>query len=401
VRIVTVEHAVAAPLATRHLHDLGAQIIKVEERTRGDFARSYDEALRGASVQFEWLNGGKRSIALDLKHPGGLAIFERLVERADVFVSNLAPATRERLIPDAQLAQRFPRLIRCYLSGYGIDGPDAGRKAFDALVQGEAGVTANTGTATEPARSGVSVADLGAGMCAFGLINAALAGRGPDGPGSRIDVSLFDVVVDWMSPLVLAARNGSPATPPAGAGHPSIVPYGVYRCRDGVRVNLAVQNEAQWERLCRVVLQRPSMAAEWASNTERAARRDELEPVIGAIVSALDHEELIDRLVEGDIPWGYLNDTQAVAHHRQLAERHRWHETTTSEGADVEMLSAPFSIHGRWPKPEVAPRLGEHTTAILGELSFTPAEIAALQAQGVVGPSSVPNPPPSDPLNGT
>jgi crotonobetainyl-CoA:carnitine CoA-transferase CaiB-like acyl-CoA transferase len=387
--VVSVEQAVAAPLATRHLHDLGATVIKVEERTRGDFARYYDRALHGSSVQFEWLNGGKRSIALDLKHPDGSAILWRILQRADVFVSNLAPATRERLFPDAHIAQRCPRLIRCYISGYGVDGPYADKKAFDALVQGEAGVTANTGTTAEPARSAVSVADLGAGTYAFGLINAALVRHGRGGPGSRIDVSLFDVLVDWMSPLVLAERNGSPAPPPSGTGHPSIVPYGVYRCRDGVRVNLAVQNEAQWTRLCDDVLQRPDMVAAWPSNAARAARRHELEPLIASVVATLGHEELIARLDRGDIPWGLLNDTAAVARHPQLEDR--WFEATTSDGAAAEMLGPPFSmdgaiVNGTAASPVGAPRLGEHTAAILEELSFTLDEITALQDRGVAGP---------------
>ena len=357
VRVLSLEQAVAAPLATRHMVELGAVVTKVERVEGGDFARHYDGAVHGASAHFAWLNGGKRSIGLDVRHPAGQELFYQLVEASDVLVSNIASASRERMFPDDRLVSRRPDLVRCYIDGYGKQGPLAGRKAYDALVQGEAGVLATTGTPDAPAKSGISVADVGAGTYAFALVNAALLRRAATGSGARIDVALFDVLTDWLSPLLLAERNGSPPPGPAGARHATIVPYGPFRTGDGVNVNIAVQNEGQWRRFCEVVLEMPSLATapEWAGNERRSKGRDRLEPLIERVVGGLSESAFTGRLEAADVPWGRVNSIAEVAGHDQIDAMGRWRSVGLDNGAVAEVLAAPFEIDGHRPTPGTCP----------------------------------------------
>ncbi|HKB46662.1 MAG TPA: CaiB/BaiF CoA-transferase family protein, partial [Ktedonobacterales bacterium] len=260
-RVVAWEHAVAAPLATRHLADLGADVVKVERPGRGDFARDYDSAVNGLSAHFVWLNRGKRSVALDLKEPHGRQAFELLLNRADVFVNNQGPGAAERLgCSYADLRGRNPRLVACAISGYGPDGPHRDRKAYDLLLQGEAGVISLTGTPDSPAKAGISVADIASGMYALSSILAALYQRQTTGQGADIQISMLESLVEWVMPAAYVAQYTGRAPARAGTRQGFIVPYGVYRVGDGSSVNLAVQNEGQWRRLCEIVLRRPDLA---------------------------------------------------------------------------------------------------------------------------------------------
>ena len=379
VRVVSIEQAVAAPLCTRHLAELGASVIKIENPPTGDFARAYDTSVAGSSAHFVWLNGGKRSVAVDLKTPLGMDVLMRLIDNCDVFVCNLAPSARERLIPDSVLAGR-PGLIRCYVSGYGIDGPYAENKAYDALIQGETGAVAATGTPTQPVKCGMSVADLGTGTYAFALVNAALVRRTQTGEGCRIDVALFDVMADWLSPLLLAERNGGHAPPPAGARHAQIVPYGAYKTADGRLVNIAVQNDGQWKRFCELVLKRAEILerAGWSTNAQRTSDRANLEPVLEELISQLTDNEFTERLDAADIPWGRVNTLSDAARHPQMEERGRWQRVNVGNGRTAEVLASPFFVDGVAQSLSQIPGIGEHTGEVMKELGFGDENIAAL-----------------------
>lgn len=387
VRVTTIEQAVAAPLCTRHLADLGADVVKVERPGAGDFARGYDRYVGGHASHFVWLNRGKRSIALDLKRTAGIFVLKQLLEHSDVLVSNLGPGAVERLLPDKELESRFPRLIRCRISGYGPDGPYRDRKSYDALVQGEAGVTANTGTPTAPAKPGVSLADLAGGVYAFGAITTALYERERTGRGRRIDISLFDAVAEWMMPLLLAERYAGAAPPPAGAGHASISPYGPYTTADDIVVNLAVQNHGQWRRLCLDVLDEPGLLEDprFATNQDRNEHRVALEAAVQTGIGQLSFAAVRDRLMAADVPWGRLNGTAEVVAHPQLVDRERWIQVTLPDGAPAEVLGHPFLMDlPPRPTPHV-PRLGEHGPDVLTGLGYTGDEIAAMIDDGVLG----------------
>jgi itaconate CoA-transferase len=379
-QVVTLEVAVAAPLCTRHLVDLGATVTKIEPPGRGDFMRGLDRAVHGWSSHFTWLNGGKRSVAIDLKLPLGRAVFDQMLNSADVFVCNLAPGARERLIPDEEIASGRPGLIRCYINGYGNEGPFAQRKAFDALVQGEAGVIASTGTADSPAKCGISIADVGAGTYAFALISAALAQREVTALGSRVDVSLFDVLTFWLSPLLLAARNGDPPPPPRGSRHATIVPYGTFKTASGSILNVAVQNEAQWVRFCSTVLLTPEMATDnrWSTNADRVRNRDVLEPLIEQILGEVDEDQLVARVEEADVPWGRVNGIAEVVHHPQLETRKRWDRVELEDETTADVLKPPFVIDGLLDGTRSIPTVGEHTAIVMADLGFSDTEVAAL-----------------------
>ena len=287
-RVVAWEHAVAAPLATRHLADLGADVVKVERPGGGDFARAYDSAVRGLSAYFVWLNRGKRSVVLDLKDAEGRRAFDRLLDRADVFVHNQGPGAAERLgCAYADLKARNPRLVACSISGYGPDGPHRDRKAYDLLLQGEAGVIDLTGTPEAPAKIGISVADIASGMYAFSSILGALYQRRQDGRGRRIQISMLEALVEWTMPAAYVAQYTGHAAERAGTRHNFVVPYGSYRVGDGGSVNLAVQNDGQWRRLCAIVLRQPELADDprFVSNELRLKNRAVLEPLIEQLLA--------------------------------------------------------------------------------------------------------------------
>jgi len=395
IKVIAVEQAVAVPLCTRHLAELGAEVIKIERLGVGDFARRYDTVVHGHSAHFVWLNHGKRSLELNLAADEGREIFHELLRGADVLVSNLAPGSIERIVSPSEISALNPRLVHCLVDGYGLGGPYEQRKAYDLLIQGEAGVTANTGTPEHPAKPGVSLADLGAGTYALAAILIALKERERTGEGGRVSVSLFDVVAEWMMPLLLAERYGGAAPPPAGTHHASIVPYGAFAAADGRMVNIAVQNERQWELLCRDVLETPEFLEDprFSSNEARLASREQVVTAVADRVVQFGLEQLTDRLDRAGIPWGRLNELSDVVAHPQLAARERWREVEIhDEGAEVlmESLASPLrDLEDAGTDRPAVPTLGEHTAEILAELGIGSDRLGSLVRAGVIGANAV------------
>ncbi len=372
IRVVALEQAVVAPFCTRQLADMGADVIKIE-RPGGDLARHYDSALNGVSAYFAWLNRGKRSIVLDVKDARDHETCGLLLARADVFVHNLAPGAVERLgFGYDELAARHPRLIWCGISGYGPDGPHRDRKAYDMLVQAEAGIIGMTGTADAPAKVGVSIADIGGGHYAYSSILAALLNRNKTGRGERIDISMLECMTEWMMPPLNVWQGTGRAPLRAGVRHNMVVPYGAYRCADG-DVMLAVQTDREWRRLCSAVLDAPALAYDprFVSNELRVANRVSLEEMIEAHFSRRTRAQVIALLEAADIPTGAMNDLAAVAAHPQLAARNRW-ASVDSPGGPFSALLPPHNLHGAPPRMGAVPALGEHTQEILAELSDAP-----------------------------
>ncbi len=376
VTVVSCEQAVAAPLATRHLADLGARVIKIERPGSGDFARGYDETVRGLSSHFVWLNRSKESLALDLKAPGAVDTVLALLARADVFVQNFAPGAAERLgLGAAALRERFPRLVTCSISGYGSSGPYRDAKAYDLLIQSEAGLVSVTGTEAEPAKSGIPAADIGAGMYAFSGILAALYERERTGAGTDLEVSLFDSLVEWMGyPLYYAGYGG---TPPARSGthHAAIAPYGTFAAGDGTEVVLAIQNEREWAQFCARVLQQPELAGDTRFDTgaRRVAHRGELHAEIERVFAGLTGEQVIERLAAARVAYSRRRELAEVLDHPQLAARDRWTEVDSPVGP-VRALLPPITMAGRDPRMGPVPALGEHTEQILHELETREAD---------------------------
>jgi crotonobetainyl-CoA:carnitine CoA-transferase CaiB-like acyl-CoA transferase len=374
---VALEQAVAAPFCTRHLADLGADVVKVERVDGGDLARGYDSVVGGESAYFVWLNRGKRSVALDVKAPAGRTVLEALLERADVFVHNLGPGAVDRLgLGWDALHARWPALISCAISGYGRDGPYRERKAFDLLLQGEAGLLSVTGTPEAPARVGISIADISAGMYAFAAVLTALYERASGGQGRLIDISMLECLAEWMTQPIYHQLYGGGPPPRTGTHHATIVPYGPYRTGGGW-VNLAVQTEGQWERLCRVVLRRPELVADprFGTNERRVVNRAALEPLVESVLAAEPHGEVVDRLERADVPHGTVNDVAGLVAHPQLAARGRWIAVDTPAGR-VPALAHPLNLEGiagvAGPAGRV-PALGEHTAEVCRELGLPEA----------------------------
>ncbi len=372
IRVVALEQAVVAPFCTRQLADMGADVIKIE-RPGGDLARHYDGALNGVSAYFAWLNRGKRSIVLDVKDARDHGTCERLLARADVFVHNLAPGAVERLgFGYDELAARHPRLVWCGISGYGPDGPYRDRKAYDMLVQAEAGIIGMTGTADAPAKVGVSIADIGGGHYAYSSILAALLNRSKTGCGERIDISMLECMTEWMMPPLNVWQGTGKSPLRAGVRHNMVVPYGAYRCADG-EVMLAVQTDREWRRLCATVLDAPALADDprFVSNELRVANREPLESLVEAHFSRRSRTQVVALLESADIPMGAMNDVAAVAAHPQLAARKRW-VSVDSPGGEFSALLPPHNLHGAPPRMGAVPALGEHTKEVLDELEEAP-----------------------------
>jgi itaconate CoA-transferase len=372
VTVVSVEQAVAAPFATRQFADLGARVIKVERPGAGDFARGYDETVQGLSSHFVWLNRSKQSLALDLKDPWGREVLARLLSRADVFVQNLAPGAAERLgLGAAELRARHPRLVHCSISGYGDGGPYTSKKAYDLLVQCEAGLVSITGTPDTPSKVGISVADIAAGMYAFSGVLAALLRRERTGQGAVIEVSMLEALAEWMGfPLYYTVYGGT-QPPRSGASHAAIAPYGPFGCGDGNVVFLGVQNEREWAAFCSQVLQRPELAADarFASNTRRVEHLADLRAEIERAFATLDSEQVLTRLEGAGIANARLRDVHGLADHPQLAARGRWREVGSPVG-NLRALLPPALPDGDEPLLTPIPEPGEHTAAILRELGF-------------------------------
>lgn len=382
--VVALEHAVAAPLATRHLADQGARVIKIERPGSGDFARGYDRRVRGLSSHFVWTNRGKQSLALDLKHPRAAEVLDRLLARADVLVQNLAPGAAARLgLSYDALAPRHPQLIVCDISGYGDDparpGPYRDRKAYDLLIQAESGFLSVTGSADEVAKAGCSIADIAAGMYAYSSVLAALIERGRSGRGRRIDVSMLESMVEWMGYPLYYAFEGALPPPRAGAAHSTIYPYGPFPTGDGGSVLLGVQNEREWQAFCTQVLGQPALAADprFASNAARSAARAELQALIVAAFAGLDAAQVMQRLDAAGIACAQVNGLAQVWGHAQLRARQRWVPVDTPAGA-VPAALPPGARDADDVFMGAVPALGEHGAAILAELGYDEATIAEL-----------------------
>jgi itaconate CoA-transferase len=371
ITVVSLEQAVAAPFATRQLADLGARVIKVERPEVGDFARDYDRAVYGQASYFVWLNRGKESIELDVKSEHGTRVLAALLARADVLVQNLAPGAADRLgLSASELLSRHPRLICCSVSGYGPDGPYAHKKAYDLLVQCEAGLLSVTGTPETPAKAGISVADIAAGMYAFTGVLTALYERERTGAGTSVQVAMLDALGEWMSQPYLYSVYGGEPPRRTGARHASISPYGPYAAGDG-QVFLGLQNEREWEVLCREILGQPALIsdARFAANTDRVTNDDQLTPIIEAALQKLTAAEVEARLDAAGIANARLRTPAEFAEHPQLAARDRWRNVGTPAGP-VRALLPPVTVADREPAMGSVPALGQHTAAILAELGL-------------------------------
>jgi itaconate CoA-transferase len=389
VLVVAVEQAVAAPICTRHLGDLGARVIKIENRDGGDFARDYDDVVRGMAAHFVWANRNKESLALDLTHPLGREALARLVERADVLVQNLAPGAAGRLgLDSAQLRQRHPRLITVDISGYGRGGPYAGARAYDLLVQAEAGSCAITGTPDHPAKPGIPLADIGAGMYALSSVLAALLVRQRTGAGTSISVGLFDAVAEWMGFALNQARYGGISPQPNGLSSPMVAPYGAYRTADGQTLVLGTTNDREWQRLAVQVLARPDLAEDprYATNADRVAHRAELDAVIGDWAASQPLDSCRAAVQAAGLGHARLNDPAEALSHPQLVERGRWQEVGSPVGPLLCLLPPPEVAGWDW-RLDPVPALGEHTEPILRELGFGADDLAAMRAGAVIGTS--------------
>jgi len=386
ITVVALEHAIAAPFATRQLADLGARVIKVERPGAGDFARGYDERVRGQSSHFIWTNRSKESLALDLKQPRARALLERLVlEKADVLVQNLAPGAAARLgLSHDQLASRKPGLIVCDISGYGAHGPYRDRKAYDLLIQAEAGFVSVTGSQAEPAKAGIAIADIAAGMYAFSSILAALLERQRTGLGRRIDVSMLESLAEWMGYPLYYAFEGAQPPPRSGASHATIYPYGPFPVGDGGSVMLGVQNEREWAAFCETVLQQPALATDprFSSSSRRSAARDELRAILVATFSRLTTPQLMERLEAAAVANARVNTLHEGWAHPQLQARGRWSEVDTPAGPVPALV--PPGLEPQQARMDPVPAVGQHTRAILAELGLGEADIAALAQDGAI-----------------
>jgi itaconate CoA-transferase len=373
ITVVSLEHAIAAPFCTRQLADLGARVIKIERPGAGDFARGYDERVRGLSSHFVWTNRSKESLAIDVKGDEGQVVLERLLAKADVLVQNLAPGAADRLgLSRAALAGRFPRLIVCNISGYGPDGPYRDRKAYDLLIQSEAGLLSVSGTAAEPSKTGCSIADIAAGMYAYSAIMAALLGREKTGMGSNIDISMLECMTEWMSYPLYYAFEGAPPPPRVGAAHATIYPYGPFPAGDGRDIMLGVQNEREWALFCSKVLELPELIEDerFSSNSRRSANRAELQALVARQFADLTAEQVIERLEAAAIANAALNDMAALWAHPQFKARNRWREIGTSVGP-IPALLPPGIPDDVDPRMDPVPAVGEHNERIFAELGLS------------------------------
>jgi itaconate CoA-transferase len=386
VTVVSVEQAVAGPFATRQLADLGARVIKIERPGSGDFARHYDETVRGMSSHFVWLNRSKESISLDLKTEDGRRILEKLIDRADVFLSNLGPGALDRLgLGAGSLRDRYPHLITCEISGYGSSGPYRDKKAYDLLIQAESGLVSITGADAAPARVGISVADIAAGMYAYSGILQALLKRQKTGEGSTVDVTLLEALGEWMGYPAYYTGYGGVELRRAGTHHATIAPYGDVKTADGGLVYVAVQNDREWRRFCEGVLARPKLAEDsrFGTNAARVENRGELFEIVDAAFFGMTTAEALERLIEADIAHAQVNTVLDFVRHPQLSARDRWREVDSPVGK-LSTLLPPANVEGLDPVLKAVPDVGEHTGKVLAELGYSASDIERLKEKGVV-----------------
>jgi itaconate CoA-transferase len=386
ITVVTLEHAIAAPFCTRQLADLGARVIKIERPESGDFARAYDGRVKGMASHFVWTNRSKESLTLDVKHRESKKILDKLLEHADVLVQNLAPGAATRLgLSYEALHEVHPRLIVCDISGYGADGPYRDKKAYDLLIQSESGFLSVTGTVEEPSKAGASIADIAAGMYAYTNILAALIQRGKTGKGCRIDISMLESMLEWMSFPLYYAFDGASAPVRAGASHATIYPYGPFPAGDGKTVMLGLQNEREWVIFCEQVLLMPELATDplFLSTAARSAARKELYAIIVEAFATMTAEEVITRLEKAQIANARLNEMRDIWEHAQLKARVRWAEVASPVGALPALL--PPGVPNTWTaRMDAIPELGQHTQSILSELGYDDARINQLKSEKAI-----------------
>jgi itaconate CoA-transferase len=386
ITVVGLEQVIAGPFCTRQLAELGARVIKIERPGSGDAARGYDRTVKGMSSHFVWVNRSKESLALDVKQPGAKPILEKLIQKADVFVQNLAPGAADRLgLGAAELRARHPKLIWCGISGYGPAGPYAEKKAYDLLVQCEAGLLSVTGTPDQPAKAGIPVADIAAGMYAFSSILAALYRRARDGIGATLDITMFESLGEWMGFPANFTAYGGEAPPRSGAHHATIVPYGPFRAGDGGTVFLSIQNEREFGRFCDAVLLDPSLKADarFSSGPARAQNRAAMHAAIERVFAGLSSFQVIERLEKAEIANAKLNSMQEFWDHPQLKARERWREVGSPAGP-IAAIKPPFNLDGFEARMDAIPALGEHSRAILAELGFGPGEIERMAREKII-----------------
>ncbi len=386
ITVVSLEHAIAAPFCTRQLADMGARVIKIERPGSGDFARGYDERVRGLSSHFVWTNRSKESLTLDLKREEAGDVMQRLLESADVLVQNLAPGAAARLgLSFDTLHERFPRLIVCDISGYGEGGPYQDKKAYDLLIQSESGFLSVTGTQDDPVKAGCSIADIAAGMYAYSAILNALLLRQKTGLGSRLDVSMLESMVEWMGFPMYYAFEGAKPPVRAGAAHASIYPYGPFPVGDGSTIMLGLQNEREWRVFCAQVLRQATLAedARFISNSQRTANREALRDLIVAAFADLSIEQVTQRLEDAQIANARVNDMAGVWAHPQLQARARWSQVDSPAGM-LPALLPPASSNAFAPRMAAVPGVGQNTDAVLASLGYAPDQVAQFHASEVV-----------------
>ncbi|HEV3009475.1 MAG TPA: CaiB/BaiF CoA-transferase family protein [Burkholderiales bacterium] len=386
ITVVALEQVIAGPFATRQLAELGARVIKIERPQGGDAARAYDRTVKGLSSHFVWVNRSKESLALDVKHPAAKAVLEKLLQKADVFLHNLAPGAVDRLgLGSRELREKHPRLIWCGISGYGPAGPYSSKKAYDLLVQCEAGLLSVTGTPEAPAKAGIPAADIAAGMYAFSSILAALLRRERSGEGATIEVTMLEALGEWMGFPAYFTAYGGAAPPRSGAYHATIVPYGPFQAGDGQSVFISVQNEREFAAFCDLVLKNGRLKTDerFASSPARDRNREAMHAEIDKVFAQLKAGEIVDRLEAADIANARLNDMDGFWRHPQLQARGRWTKVGSPAG-EIDALKPPFNLSGFEPRMDPVPALGEHSRAILAEVGYGKTEIETLAASGAI-----------------
>jgi len=386
ITVVGLEQVIAGPFCTRQLAELGARVIKIERPGGGDAARGYDRTVKGQSSHFVWVNRSKESLSLDVKHPGAKPVLDKWLQKAVVFVQNLAPGAAERLgLGAAELRAKHPRLIWCGISGYGPAGPYAEKKAYDLLVQCETGLLSVTGTPEQPAKAGIPVADIAAGMYALSSILAALYRRAQEGAGATLDITMFESLGEWMGFPANFTAYGGAAPPRSGAHHATIVPYGPFKAGDGGTVFLSIQNEREFERFCDGVLLKSDLKSDsrFSSGPARAQNRNAMHEEIDKVFSRLPAGKILERLDQADIANAKLNSMHEFWDHPQLKARDRWRQISTPAGP-IAAMKPPFNLDGFEPRMDALPALGAHSRAILSELGYSPADIEKMKSEGII-----------------
>ena len=372
ITIVSLEQAVAAPFATRQLADLGARVIKVERPETGDFARNYDKTVKGMASHFVWINRSKESITLDLKQEEAKEVLDKLLANADVFIQNLAPGAVDRLgFGAAELKEKYPQLIICGISGYGSSGPYMDKKAYDLLIQCEAGLVSVTGTEDTPSKSGISIADIAAGMYAYTGILTAIIARSKTGKGAVLEVSMLEALAEWMGYPLYYAGYGESEPKRTGASHATIYPYGPFTAGDQKQVFMGIQNEREWVRFCENVLKDSELSqdARFSNNSNRVSNKEELKAIIDHAFEKMDSTQIIELLEDAKIANARLNTVSELMDHPQLQARNRWREVVSPVG-NIKALLPPATFDEIETVMNPIPAVGEHTEAILKELGF-------------------------------